>query len=196
MKNFMPPTAASTGNATSSRPELGVQVKNPLEIVEGNAVRLLLGGGGYAVIDLADLPKVAGYRWSRDRGYARTAIKIGGKKTTMRLHQLLMSPADGQVVDHRDGDRGELPACQPAPLHSLPELSQSCWERGEYDWFQATLSCTSVTALYLAQNTPVRGQEPSHRRNCCHDRGGAHYWANHSRTYAVDLVCFKRSYFP
>ena len=106
MENFVSFTATSTGDAASSGPEAGVQVRNTIEIVGSNTVRLLLGGGGYALIDLEDLPKVAGYRWSRDRGYARTAIIKGGRKATVRLHRLLMSPADGQFIDHRDGNRG------------------------------------------------------------------------------------------
>ena len=126
MRNFVPPTVTSTESTALPHPEAGVQVKNPIEIVGSNAVRLLLGGGGYAIIDLADLPKVAGYRWSRDRGYAQTAVKIGGRKINVRLHRLIMEPTDGRYIDHRDGDRGN---CQRSNLRFCTRY-ENCLNRG------------------------------------------------------------------
>lgn len=56
---------------------------------------------GFALVDDADYPTVAGFPWYAERGYARTYR--GGRAVGM--HALLMSPSEGQCVDHIDRDR-------------------------------------------------------------------------------------------
>jgi hypothetical protein len=57
-------------------------------------------------IDTADYDLVKGYRWraypSNKTFYAMTHVYVGGVRTTVRMHQLLMPLSDGRTCDHRN----------------------------------------------------------------------------------------------
>lgn len=63
-----------------------------------------------AVIDQEDFELVNNHKWcawspNGDTYYAVTNIKIGGKKTTIKMHRLIMNETDPLLlIDHEDGD--------------------------------------------------------------------------------------------
>lgn len=79
----------------------------------GDVAYVPLTVGYEAVVDAADIAKVAGVLWSakvvtrRDGSilnvYARTYISEGGKQKSVYMHRLLMGDVDG-ACDHIDGD--------------------------------------------------------------------------------------------
>lgn len=75
-------------------------------------VRLTLRGrqarGRYAVVDadLPELPLLLSCRWYlNDKGYARTFDWPRPDRVTVKLHQAIIQPPPGLVVDHINGDR-------------------------------------------------------------------------------------------
>lgn len=54
-------------------------------------------------IDPSDFPTYKKYKWSIYNGYVQTNIKdVTGRSSTRRLHQILMNPSSGFMVDHID----------------------------------------------------------------------------------------------
>lgn len=69
--------------------------------------KIPLSQGRFAMVDDEDYPLVSQYKWSCDRGYAVRKITIERRRYRLiYLHRLLTNAQPGQVVDHRDGDRG------------------------------------------------------------------------------------------
>lgn len=71
--------------------------------------------GLYALIDDADLEKVAAHRWHTKRKasqpgayYAQTTVRVtsgrAGKKSSFQLHRYILDAPPDVVVDHRNGD--------------------------------------------------------------------------------------------
>jgi hypothetical protein len=82
-------------------------------VMEGGVVETVeipltgrVGAGLFAIVNAADLPLVAGYRWNGVRGrhttYARTSIRRAGKRTTVDMHRLILQGVPR--IDHADGD--------------------------------------------------------------------------------------------
>lgn len=71
-------------------------------------MEIALNHGKVVIIDDADAPLVAGYRWRAGRGrntwYAYTVIRRDGKRLAPRMHQVIMNSQRGEIVDHRDRD--------------------------------------------------------------------------------------------
>lgn len=67
--------------------------------------KIVTSSGDSVLVDDADLARISQYTWHSDVHpktiYAQTNIVMDGKKTTIRLHRLLVDAPD---VDHRDGD--------------------------------------------------------------------------------------------
>lgn len=77
--------------------------------IEGALAYIPLTQGLSAIIDLDDLPLVAGKNWHAardgDRVYAITDVRDeSGKKTCLSMHRLLLACPEGVEGDHRDGD--------------------------------------------------------------------------------------------
>ncbi len=71
--------------------------------------RIYLDEGMYTIVDPQDFYEFGGYNWYAGghgtKYYAmRTVENEEGKITTVRLHREIMRPAEGNVVDHRDGN--------------------------------------------------------------------------------------------
>ncbi len=84
----------------------GLRVK-PIR-VEGDIAYVPLSKGYEAIIDATDLPLVDGANWcvSQKPGqpaYAMTNITRNGKRTSLKMHRLIMGLPDGEI-DHRDGN--------------------------------------------------------------------------------------------
>lgn len=65
--------------------------------------------GKVAIVDPEDWPLVSLYSWHAkcETGglwYAATSVrdKVGKRKLTLKMHDLIMGPVAGQMVDHRD----------------------------------------------------------------------------------------------
>jgi len=75
-----------------------------------------VAGGLRALVDAADAPKAAAYKWHAKRKkanpgylYAQTTIRLGsgiqGRKTTLAMHRHLVDAAPGAIIiDHKNGD--------------------------------------------------------------------------------------------
>lgn len=71
--------------------------------------RLRLSSGRYAFVDDADYEFLrARYRWDEYRvqrnrtSYAMASIRFDGRKTTVKMHRILLDAKPGQIVDHID----------------------------------------------------------------------------------------------
>jgi len=66
--------------------------------------RIQLSSGKYAIVDSCDYEILSQYTWSFSKGrHTDYAITWKGKKY-MRMHQMIMKPNRGLVVDHINGD--------------------------------------------------------------------------------------------
>ena len=66
---------------------------------------IAVGNNHFAQVDGEDYPSVSKYRWSLDKGYAYGYVMIDGKKYHRYMHNFLLSPPKGLVVDHINWDR-------------------------------------------------------------------------------------------
>ncbi len=83
--------------------------------IEGNIAYVALTKGYEALIDVDDIPLVAGRHWCatiahRPDGSIRTVYAVsafpieGGRRRLTYLHRLIAGPPDGMHTDHIDGD--------------------------------------------------------------------------------------------
>jgi hypothetical protein len=63
-----------------------------------------LGQGKVAVIDDEDWPLVRRYRWWAKERHGRTYAYARIENRFSQLHRFLLGAADGQEIDHRNGD--------------------------------------------------------------------------------------------
>lgn len=100
-------------------------------------------------VDAEDCPAVSRYRWYVDNPsgngslYAATNGRAAGGPRTLRMHRLLVNPAPGMVVDHRNGDgldnrRENLRACEQRKnvLNRVPDHNNRNGFKGVY-WSEA-----------------------------------------------------------
>lgn len=59
-----------------------------------------------AIIDTEDLPKVSGYKWFKrvDGRVVANVASERGESSHVRLHNVIMNPTEGYMVDHVKGD--------------------------------------------------------------------------------------------
>lgn len=77
-----------------------------------DAVKVLVKGGRFALVDAKDFASVSGYTWFNKSGYAVRSVRkgekgyVGRKKTRMILmHRSILRPPAGMMVDHKNGNR-------------------------------------------------------------------------------------------
>lgn len=67
-----------------------------------------LSRGLVAIVDDEDFEYLSQWKWhlfrTKDGDYATRNIRLNSKRTKIRMHTQLMTPPDGLVVDHRNGD--------------------------------------------------------------------------------------------
>lgn len=62
-------------------------------------------GNVLVIFDAADEELIMQHRWNLDSdGYARTTIGTRSNQKTVRMHQLILAPKDGWVIDHKNRD--------------------------------------------------------------------------------------------
>lgn len=65
-----------------------------------------LSRGGVALIDLTDLPIVAGRNWYvHTNGYASTEVRGNGRRQRLYMHRVILDLGPGLEADHRNRDR-------------------------------------------------------------------------------------------
>lgn len=66
--------------------------------------RIPLTQGKYAIVDDEDYGVLLSYSWvysdDRTNEYAHTTLRVGGKKTTVKMHRMIMEAPKGKQVDH------------------------------------------------------------------------------------------------
>jgi len=69
---------------------------------------IALTKGKLAIVDDEDFHRVSAYSWCADYNkctrsfYARTTIKIAGKRKNVYMHRLIMDAKKGEAIDHVD----------------------------------------------------------------------------------------------
>lgn len=58
--------------------------------------------GGVVLIDNEDIPKIEGFYWHSQRGYAITRKMKDGSRTSLYMHRLIMDADHSDVVDHKN----------------------------------------------------------------------------------------------
>lgn len=81
-----------------------MQTKRPTKSNGDIQVRVALGGGLFARIDLEDIPRITGYKWYGNRFknafYACADIPTKRGKRTIRMHRLIAQTPAGMVTHH------------------------------------------------------------------------------------------------
>lgn len=74
-----------------------------------------ISGGVIALVDDEDLPRVAGFRWSLEGGYAvcwhHEGTRHERRTHAIRLHRIIANAPEGLEVDHLNGDRLDNRRC-------------------------------------------------------------------------------------
>ena len=76
--------------------------------IDGDVAHVDLTRGKVSIIDAADVHLIEGKNWQAkpclNTFYANRSASINGEKVTTSIHRVLMSPPDGLMVDHIDGN--------------------------------------------------------------------------------------------
>lgn len=72
-------------------------------------MKIEIRDGLFAEVDDADEAMVGGYSWHlhvtpTGKMYARTTIRVHGKKKWLWMHRLILGLPHGKITDHRDGN--------------------------------------------------------------------------------------------
>ena len=119
--------------------------------IEGNVAFVPLTKGHESVVDAANVPLVAGYKWkaliSRGSVYAYRVDTSGLKPRTIRMHRVIMGEPGGLEVDHISGDgldnrrenlriatRSQNQHNTRKPAHNTSGLKGVGWAKREGKW--------------------------------------------------------------
>lgn len=131
--------------------------------IEGDVAYVPLTKGYEAVIDAADVPLVAGWRWGAKvrpwTTYAARTDYSTGRKVEVKMHRLLMAAPAHLLVDHRDRNglnnrRGNLRLATSAQnarnagvnKNSLTGIRGVGWVARDSKW-RARISCNGQSHL-------------------------------------------------
>lgn len=69
-----------------------------------SSVELFTPSGFRFIVDNDDLHSILRYRWTNDKdGYITTRFRVGEKWYNMKLHRIIMSAKQGEIIDHING---------------------------------------------------------------------------------------------
>lgn len=75
----------------------------PAPIIAGDIACISLRSGGFAVVDVADLPLVSGFVWHHHRGAHTTYAASKQPDGRLLMHRVILGLTDASIpVDHRD----------------------------------------------------------------------------------------------
>lgn len=141
-------------------------LRNEIELLPGGLARVQLTQGQACLIDLADLPLVARYRWHaiccrrRKLWYASTAVYDRGKQLRFQMHQLIagtIGKGHLALVDHKNGDPLDNRRC------NLREATH-----GQNNANRAAYSTSGFKGVYRSRNGRrwvARIRHEKHRRH-------------------------------
>jgi hypothetical protein len=70
--------------------------------------KISLTQGKFALVSNKDFKWLSKFKWYALKGettfYAATNIRIGAKRTVVRMHRIILKPPKNMGVDHKDGD--------------------------------------------------------------------------------------------
>jgi HNH endonuclease/AP2 domain len=102
--------------------------------VAGDVAFIALNRNTVAVIDAEDVPIVDDLNWSelvsKRTSYARRAVTLDGRSSTILLHRVVMRAPEHLHVDHRDGDGLN---CRKANLRLATQQQNNLNTRGHAD---------------------------------------------------------------
>lgn len=98
------PGSGTCPNFRAKRPLTVQTAPPPPQPPDGTFFYIALTQGEYAMVDAEDFERVNRHKWclSRCRGHLYAQRRYRGK--TIRMHQFIMNPPQGKVVDHIDGN--------------------------------------------------------------------------------------------
>lgn len=82
--------------------------------------KIKLTQGKFALVDNEDFEVLSNYSWvyspDKKTGYAHTTVRLDGKRTTVKMHRMIMSAKKGLQIDHinhngLDNRRSNLREC-------------------------------------------------------------------------------------
>lgn len=89
------------GGKSHNRNGLGVQINCAEYLAEGTVAEIILSDGSVCLVDDCDIHLVPNGSWCNSCGYA--VKSVAGR--TVRMHTLILKPAQGYVVHHRNGNK-------------------------------------------------------------------------------------------
>jgi hypothetical protein len=93
-----------TGLCPDFRPKYEPPVRSAPRESHDDAIRHIpLTQGKYAIVDARDYKPVSQHKWSLSRSGERLYAQLRTHGKTLRMHEFIMNPPKGKVVDHING---------------------------------------------------------------------------------------------
>lgn len=77
--------------------------KRPV-VVNGDVALITLTRGQVALVDIVDIPLIAGHNWCSIPRNDKQGFYAATGKPMVQMHRLIVGAVEGQQVDHKDGD--------------------------------------------------------------------------------------------
>jgi hypothetical protein len=157
------PGCSTCPNFRAKRPLTVQTAPPPPQPPDGAFFYIPLTQGEYAMVDAEDYERVNRHKWCLSRSGNRVYAQRRCHGTTIRMHQFIMNPPQGKVVDHIDGNglnnrRGNLRICnrqqnacnsrrRKAPNASSPYIGVYRYKNRPDKWYVKVQCVGDVTNL-------------------------------------------------